>query len=630
MNIWEAAVQTYDANSKIVGIQLDREGYTPLAPIGHLTTNSSIEIAVDTKGNLVYAKAVSKEEPKIVIPVSPGSAKRTSDTAAHGLSEQIGYLSGVDEEKYDCYVQQLTSWSARYPENQTLKAVLAYVKKKTILQDLLDVSLISLNDSPEALLHQGQEITANKLLKKKEYPKTPADKELVRWVLCTESGELKPCWLDQELFRIWTEYVTSTIKEKAVCMVTGELLPVAEKHMKGVVPFYGNAKLISSGDKGGFTFRGIFTEASQAVTVSYEVSQKAHNALRWLVENNGTRVSAGGRTFLCWNPNNAQFYDMSNPSTLDEEEAQFEPIEYKKAVYNKIMSRKQELFEDSDGIMIAMFDAATTGRLAVTYYSELSGSDFVKRMYAWDSSCCWFNGKFGIQSPNLKRLIHNAYGTQRTSNGRTRMEAPDEVMKMQLQRLIDCRLGYAEIPRDLLQSLVNRACCPQNYDEGVWMNMVFCACSVISADIFKKTGENAMSMELNTPDRSFQFGRLLAVMDRVERDWAKKSGVYRDTNAIKSMTTFRKHPLDGFERISKWLETAYLPRTPGWAVKRYRMLVAEIMEILSEYTPEELNKPLGNTFLLGYNLQQNAFFKKNPDKEDAGETAAEQELSSEE
>src|SRR5690606_16357893 len=48
------------------------------------------------------------------------------------------------------------------------------------------------------------------------------------------------------------------------------------------------AKIISGNDTSGCTFRGRFTDLSQAVGVSLEVTQKAHNALRWLIRKQGT------------------------------------------------------------------------------------------------------------------------------------------------------------------------------------------------------------------------------------------------------------------------------------------------------------------------------------------------------
>lgn len=83
-------------------------------------------------------------------------------------------------------------------------------------------------------------------------------------------------------------------------MLTGNYTKPANQHMKGVFSYKGNAKLISSNDTSNFTYRGRFCTADEAMTVSYEASQKAHNALKWLITNQS--VIIGNRSFLCWSP----------------------------------------------------------------------------------------------------------------------------------------------------------------------------------------------------------------------------------------------------------------------------------------------------------------------------------------
>ena len=120
-----------------------------------------------------------------------------------------------------------------------------------------------------------------------------------------------------------------------------------------------------------------------------------------------------------------------------------------------------------------------------------------------------------------------------------------------------------------------------------------------------------MEWELDRPDRSFQFGRLLAVMDRAEADYYYKTGEDRQTNAIKSLAAFKKMPWNVFERVNSQLENAYLDRIKPWQRNRYRRLKGEIVAILSEFSREELNKPLDPFYLIGYELQRNAFFNQN-------------------
>ena len=83
---------------------------------------------------------------------------------------------------------------------------------------------------------------------------------------------------------------------KEFSMIEGEIKPVAIQHAKGIVSIKGNAKLISSNDSSGFTYRGRFVNDKQAFSISYEASQKAHNALKWLIANQG--VIRGERAYF--------------------------------------------------------------------------------------------------------------------------------------------------------------------------------------------------------------------------------------------------------------------------------------------------------------------------------------------
>lgn len=117
-----------------------------------------------------------------------------------------------------------------------------------------------------------------------------------------------------------------------------------------------------------------------------------------------------------------------------------------------------------------------------------------------------------------------------------------------------------------------------------------------------------MSWDLNRKDRSFQLGRLLAAAERAEQDYYQKTQESRQTNAIKFMSEFRQRPWLVYERLNRQLQQAYLPRISTWQRARYTRLADEICSILSEFPENELNRPLENTYLMGYELQRNAFF----------------------
>ena len=585
MGLLQKAVETFDSHIGYAGEY--REGSVMLAPVSHIVTRADLEITLDEDGGFVSASAVDKSAPKIPIPATESSAGRTSAPCAHPLCEQLGYLIPQNETKYRLYVEQLSQWVDSNQSHPKLRPILDYVKGGTVLTDLLSCGLVTLDEKGGP---------AN-------------EKLLIRWRILGQKVE--ECWLDQTLFDAFTRwYGTQTAGEQALCMVTGTWTAPAGQHPKGIIPINGNAKLISANDSGGFTYRGRFDTDQQAATVGYEASQKAHNALRWLAQENG--VIFGGRTFLCWNPQGRYIVPATMPF-LRPPKPIFRPTEYREALKKTLEGRRSEL-EPADGVVIAAFDAATTGRLSVTYYNELLGSDFLQRLHDWDTHCCWNDWRFGIQSPPLWQIVNCAFGTQQTEKGVTKMKSDERVMRQQIQRLIACRVDLAAMGADIVKALVNRASTPVAYDETVRETILVTACAVIRKyryDRYKEEWE--MALEPERIDRSYQFGRLLAVMEKVERD-TYDGGEGREPNAIRMQSVFCQRPMYAAGILEKQLERAYFPRLGPGSRVWYKNLIGQILEKISAFPQETWNTPLEDSYLMGYYLQRSAMYtKKNND-----------------
>ena len=110
-------------------------------------------------------------------------------------------------------------------------------------------------------------------------------------------------------------------------------------------------------------------------------------------------------------------------------------------------------------MVVAALDAATTGRLSVTYYNQLMASDFLARIERWYETCCWDSRRFGVQAPPLKRIVDCAFGTERTQF----FETDGHVLREQIQRLLPCILDERPVPKDIVRALVNRAGTPLAY-----------------------------------------------------------------------------------------------------------------------------------------------------------------------
>ena len=589
MGLMQRACETYDALApKYAGVY-DSELKEVLAPVSHIVTNADIVITIDKKGNFISARATEKEEGKVIIPVTEDSAGRTSSPVAHPLCEQLGYLTGVNEKKYELYVNQLNQWAVSKATHPTVSAVLAYVKGKSMLQDLEKYDLLIFD----------------------EKGRLKNEKDLVRWIVL---GQDEPdCTKDRSLMNAFICYYQD-LKDhdnKEFSMIEGEIKPVAIQHAKGIVSIKGNAKLISSNDSSGFTYRGRFVNDKQAFSISYEASQKAHNALKWLIANQG--VIRGERAYCCWTPQGIEIPSV-NSSLLFASEPVKKYSDYQKALKDTLAGWQSKLPNNSTAI-IASFDAATSGRLALTYYRELLASDFLERLYVWDENCCWFNGRFGIQSPPLYNIVNYSFGNRRDES---KIETEERVLKQQFQRLVACRIEQSIIPLDFVKALVTRCSNLTLYDQSLREKMLFTACSVIKKHYYdRKKEEWSLALEPNRKDRSYQYGRLLAILEKAERD-TYSAEEKREPNAIRLQPVFVQRPQSVATSIIEQIKKAYYPRLNPGKRSYYDRMIGDIMNVISE-TSEKWDDRLESSYLMGYYLQKRELYQSNKEKDSTKE-----------
>ena len=124
-----------------------------------------------------------------------------------------------------------------------------------------------------------------------------------------------------------------------------------------------------------------------------------------------------------------------------------------------------------------------------------------------------------------------------------------------------------------------------------------------------------MEFDPHQPDRSFQFGCLLAILEKVERDTYDKEE-QREPNAIRLMSMYCRRPMATFDTIHKQLDSAYFPRLNPPLRANYRNRIGEIMATIHNIPPErDWNAPLKETYLMGYYLQRKALYTKRTDSE---------------
>lgn len=610
MGLFQKAVETYDNMKSLAGVESE-ERKAALAPIGFITTGVQIEITVTEDGEFRGAEQIfdisedskgksQKSEKKIIIPVTEKSLKRTNTaaTSPHPLCDKLMYMCPENKESYEAYLEQLQDWCDSEFACPKIKAILKYVKKGTIQADIASVGKIK--------------------VKKDTF---------VCWrVLSTDCAEPEEVWKSRSVIDSYINYYQSKIDaspEKALCYVSGELIMPADKHPGGVVS--GMAKLISSNDKKNFTYKGRFSDDSEALTVGFISSQKAHNALKWVVSNDGFRY--GNRMFVCWNPKGKK---TKNPFAslfpdFSEAEENPTPTNYRKILAKTVLGYKNN-FKPEDETVTAVFEAISDGRISVCYYSEMKAEDFLERLRFWDETTAWLHRTFGVTSPNLRNIADAAYGVPRTIGENQTVETDEKVLAIAMQRLLLCRLEKAPFPADIMRSAVQKCSSLQLYDKLNREKQLFTTCAIIKKYIYDRFKEEwNMALEPEKKNRSYQFGRLLAVLEKAERD-AFDNGEKREPNAIRMWSLFVKRPMYATTVIIEQLKNAYYPRLEPGERGYYDKLIEGIMRVISEFPENEIGKPLGEEYLMGYYLQKDALYpKKNNDNDDDDNNESEDE-----
>lgn len=602
MGLLQMACKTYDTHAALAGKEI--ENRPTLCPVAHILQKAQLEITLEADGSFVAASAVDKDNCATVIPATEKSATRSGKKpAAHPLCEQLAYLLTENTEKYEEYLAGLQAWCDSDAAHLKLRAVLNYVQSGNIVKDLTYAKLI--------------ETDKNGKVSEKD------QKALIRWRVYDGSEE-SACWKDPTLFTAFQKYYASLSKDnpRELCLVTGEVDTLAQSHPKGIVAANYGAKLISANDSSGFTYRGRFTEARQGGTVSFLASQKAHFALQWIAAADG--VNIGGRTFVCWNPNGKQVPGPTKtPFRARDAKPVNDPTQYRKELY-KTVTGFQNALKDED-VILATFDAATTGRLSLTYYREFRASDYLERMEKWFATCCLPRYQFGIQSPSIGQIALFAFGTEREEKQKLRVMLDDRVYREQTERLLRCVTEGAAIPYDIARALKQRATMQTAYNEREnYKNVLFTAAVVIRKFYNDRVDKEEwlMALEPEKRDCSYQYGRLLAVMEKVERETYTDENE-REPNAVRMQMMFSENPFHGARVLDEKLNPYLRQLKPGRRAY-FRKLLGEIWEMIGSFDAKEQKKPLGDTYILGYYLQRMDFYKSKKSTEDENDERTEE------
>jgi CRISPR-associated protein Csd1 len=602
---------TYDA---CLGSEPDNS--ERLLPVSHAYQQAHIEVTLTSDGVFESARTIGKVE--TAIPATEESAGRTANCAPHALCDKVQYCAkdyeawgGKKRPYFEEYEDQLSAWCLSEHRHTKAVAVLAYIRSGTLVADLIREKVLHAVDGK--LLTQwkqdGEAPEILKVLTAKSGERDQGD-AFIRWHI---GGLNSPCtavWEDATLQDAWARYDASTKQSKGLCMVTGQSgTSLAVNHPKRIRHAGDGAKLISANDAAGFTFRGRFVDdtGAQACGIGYEITQKAHNALRWLIKRQSYRN--GDQVIVSWATSGAVIPDpfLDSFDLLEDELPGAAPIvladpsagqAYAQRLTLALKGYRTQLGDSAD-IVVMGLDSATPGRMAITYYRELTGSEFLGRIEQWHTRFAWLQNfgknKHFVGAPAPHDITEAAFGSR----------VDEKLKKATIERLVPCLIDGQPFPRDLLTSVVRRASQRTGMLHWAWEKSLGIACAIYRGNFHQE--EYAMGLETERTTRDYLYGRLLALADHIEGRALHVGGESRDTTAAKLMQRFAQRPASTWRTIELALAPAKsrLRAKRGGFMHEMEKLHDQIVCAfqVNDFTNDS---PLSGEFLLGYHCQREA------------------------
>lgn len=628
---------------------------SPLCPCYHVFQNVEVCVTITEDGLFRDARFFTEplsevkkgKEPKpkakkLPIPVTSDSASRTSGASPHPLVDCLQYLapdfpdySKKGKGNYEEYHELLESWCNCEFAHPKVKAVLRYIEKGTLLQDLMNKELLEI-DSETGNLKNEKLFVAWKVLGNPDSTEGEV-----------EGPDKQELWRNKEVFDSWIDFYGAEHSVEGLCIVSGEEMPLADKHPKKILSSNANAKLISANDMSGFTFRGRFTDTKdsisragyQAANIGEKVTQQAHSALGWLLQNRGRMRD--GQAVIAWSTS-GQKIPQPEQSVLDlylyggdEHEAESDESEVTSDLTDELEPGNKPEYEDTaklgkayssklhslmagyyseishdDRISVLTLESAVPGRLAATYYVESMPKSYLESIELWYEQFSFprvlkddnNHLTVRINTPRPDEIFKCAYGEKNDTEGlkrRTRAQIISVIVEG----------ARRNIQEKLMHNCFQRACRPLGQDRARWPRNLWIACCLYRGfELRRNINKGSLDMALNPEytGRDYLFGRLLAIADNIEGYSLKKSDEKRATTAMRYLQQFSTRPSKTWENIEKAL-TPHLnrlrTRAPGFHHKRTQLL-DEVMSKFEQVSDFSSDKALGPEFLLGFHSQR--------------------------
>lgn len=624
MSFFSALLKAYDDSLENQLVDIHDGDNTVLLPLYHTNLKARgediVQVTLNTDGEIFKVEFLPKDQ-IILFPVTNDSVARSGkNPPSHPLVDKMNYLASEEKEAHQMYLDAFNSWYHSVEEGE-VKRYLTIIKKVINRSDFFDQILKNL--FPKSNYRQTGFIVETQTEENKKNSKVDFSKVFVTFVINDFLGYKNVSVTEYvALHQTYIQYVESQNREKGYCNISGNFEQLTQKH-RGLM---GNAKLISVSNNIE-TYKGRFQAKTDIIQVGYQTSEKIHLMLKYLLENKNSRRWLGGQQYLVnWFSEdiaNQSGIDIMNLSSLYQfssnqaKQIQKPVTSSNRSVNDPFVSGAKKITNRS-GYYIAIIDKSSNGRISLKYFRELNVSQLKKRLEDWQRLYNWefyypLEKTKKPRIPSFSQIILAAYGVERDK--KLQLDN-DSFQKDQFQKLVVCLIDGRPIPSNILSALDQRIRKRLNYAD-TWRQIEFTTLALYSHYNGK---ELSPVLDKENKNRSYLFGRLLALFERIEEaTYLKEEGVSRNTNAQKFWTTYTNKPASTmqilFERIK--------PYEKRLGQSNYGLLVKiqkeekEVIQLLHEnyLDKKELNQPLDYHFIFGYYAQMQYLFTKNEKKE---------------
>lgn len=583
-----------------------------------------VELLVDRNSNLMAAYFLEKDD-IIIFPVTEDSVARTSGVSPHPLVDNFDYLVDDGGKKSTAYYSQLEDW-LDFDNNDFIRIIYKFLKKENVFKKILDK------------LYQNYKIIKGKNIEYNDSNgkarKINFSKVFISFKIEDYEGQKDLSVSEnKDLYKRFENYQDYLFKEdpdtkEIICNISGKKDFLCLKHR----PLLGSARLISQITANNENYLGRFKDPGQTIKIGKKSSQKVIQMAKALYEGVNTSKWLGEQIYaLSWfsdDIKNESEFDISKSLALDNpliflsdtEDTGIETIadETSKDIVSSFTSGRVK-FNEASKYYLAIIDKVSNGRVAIKYFRQVDGSRLVKNLESWQKKYNTLikskdKGAF-IYTPSPYQMIVSSYGVER--DGKLKV-GKKRFLSDQYVNILTAIIEGRDIPSNLIKAIKINIKNRLKYDK-TWYGVKTCALAMLK----DKEGIESYMLDRNNTDRSYLYGRLLALYERLEAS-CYDSKSERLTNAEKLWTsyTYSPHTINmRLRNLVKPYEKKLKFDTDKKGIYfKIKKNMDEVFFLLDDnYFEKKLedNSPLEASFIYGYEGQmRDLFTKKEIDRED--------------